>query len=546
MTALAADHAPGALADGQPRPLAGLGHQLRFVARRDRLRALVWIGGIVGVVTVSALSVLALYPTDADLAAYAQVAQADVAFKAIAGPGYGLDDPTEGAVVMNETSLYTYIAVALMATFMVVRHTRAEEDSGRAELVRAAPVGRYTLLAAAGIWVSAISLVIGVGLSVALRASGLPAAGSMAFGAATAATGITFAGISAVAAQLASSGRAANSFGAIVLGAAFLARAVGDIGTPWLTWISPLGIAQAIRPFADERWWVLVPLTVIAAGAFAAAAALLARRDLGAGFIGQRPGPAVGSERLASPLALAVRLQRPSVIGWVIGMAVAGLSFGLVIDQAEAFADNDAIADLIAQAGGGSITDQFLALTVLVLGLLTSGFTTASVLRSRTEETAGRVEPVLATPVSRVRWWASHTVVALAASLGILLIGGLTVGVGEAASTGRLDDVWPAFTAMLTMFSAVALVAAITASLVAAAPRWAQLSWSVVALATVVGLLGDTLRLPQWVRDLSPFEHVPAMPAEGFELLPVAVLTALTVATLAAGAIAIARRDIAT
>ena len=53
----------------------------------------------------------------------------------------------------------------------------------------------------------------------------------------------------------------------------------------------------------------------------AAAFLLLANRDLGAGFFKQRPGPAEGNERLASPLALAIRLQRTSLIGWVLGAA---------------------------------------------------------------------------------------------------------------------------------------------------------------------------------------------------------------------------------
>lgn len=529
-------------AHGQPRPLAGLGRQLRFVARRDRVRAVVWIAGVVGVVGLSALTVLSLYSTPEELASYAQVAQADAAFRAIAGPGYGLDAPTEGAVVMNETSLYTYLTVALMAVFMVVRHTRAEEDAGRAELVRAAPVGRATLLAAASIWVSAVSMAIGAGLTLALVGCGLPLAGSVAFGAATAATGITFTGITAIAAQLASTGRAANSFGGLVVGVAFLLRAIGDVGNGRLTWLSPLGIAQAIRPFADERWWVLALLAAIAAVAFTTAFALLARRDLGAGFVQQRPGPSTGAAHLASPLALAVRLQRPSVIGWIVGMVVFGFSFGLVIDQAEEFATNDAVADMIAQAGSGTLTEQFLAVTVLMMALMTSGFAVAAVLRLRAEEVGGRATPVLATPVGRVRWWSSHTTVSLVGGFVILVLTGLAIGLGEGAAGDF--DVWSPLAASVTMFPAVALTAAVAALLVAALPRWAMLSWGLVTIATVVGLLGNTLDLPQWARNLSPFEHVPALPAADFEVFPIVALVALTAAALAVGAVAVRRRDV--
>ena len=188
----------------QPAPMAAFGRQLRFVARRDRIRTPVWIASVVGLAALSAVSVDALYTTQLDLQGYADLAVANLAFKAIAGPGYGLDEVTLGAVVMNEVSMYTYVAVALMAVFMVVRHTRAEEESERADLVRAAPVGRYTALATAVVWVSLMVLAIGVGLTATMLAIDLPTAGSVAFGAATVAIGLVFVGVASVTAQVAS------------------------------------------------------------------------------------------------------------------------------------------------------------------------------------------------------------------------------------------------------------------------------------------------------------------------------------------------------
>ena len=85
-------------------PLAGFANLLRFMIRRDRVRAPVWIASIVGVIAASAASIVGLYDTPAELQEYADLAQLDPALKAIAGPGYGLDDPTLGAVVMNEVA----------------------------------------------------------------------------------------------------------------------------------------------------------------------------------------------------------------------------------------------------------------------------------------------------------------------------------------------------------------------------------------------------------------------------------------------------------
>ena len=528
----------------QPQPLARFWTQLRFMARRDRVRGPVWVVSFVGLVAASVASVVALYSTPEDLQSYATVAQANAAIKALTGPGYGLDDPTEGAVVMNEVSLYTYVAIALMCIFLLVRHTRAEEETDRAELVRAAPVGRYATLAAAITWVLLVSLAISVGNTIVLVAFGLPAAGSLAYGAATLATAWVFIGIAAVTAQVAASARASLSMAGAVLGLFFLVRAVADMGNGWMTWLSPIGVAQAIRPFDDERWWVLPPLIVLGVALLVAGWLLMGRRDLGAGLMSERPGPAEASPSLDSPFALAVRLQRASAIGWVVGIAIIAFFMGLVADQAAEFADNEAVAELFAQAGQGTITETFLATVVLMLALFATGFTVAAVLRLRSEEIGVRAEPMLATPVDRRRWLWSHLGVSVIGSAVLMLVGGLMTGLGYYAVTGDPDQLLPLVGAGLTMAVGLIVLATFTAALFGLSARKSIFAWSSVAVVLVVGLLAETLGLPQWMRNVSPFEHLPAMPAAGFDPVPVVVLLTVAVALEAAAVFALRRRDV--
>ncbi len=528
----------------QPAPLAAFWRQLRFIARRDRVRAPVWVAAIVGIAAASALSVVAVYQTDEDLQTYATLALANVAFKAVTGPGYGLEDVTLGAVVMNEVALYTYVAVALMAVFLVVRHTRSEEETERAELVRAAPVGRYASLTATLVWVSGLSVVTGVGLTITMLAVGLEAAGSIAFGAASAVIGLVFVGVAAIAAQVAVTGRAAKSIGGALIGGSFVVRAVADIGNEWMTWLSPLGITQAIRPFADERWWVLAPLMAMAFVTTGAAVVLLGRRDLGAGIVRQRPGPPTGSVRLRTPFALAVRLQRGALLGWLAALALYGYFVGLIADEAEALADNEVVAEMLAQAGQGSITDLLLATMILAVALMGSGFTVSSVLRLRTEENALRADPILATPVGRRRWFASHYSIAVGGSLLLMLTSGVAIGVGYLSATGRTDEFLPVIAASAAQWVAMVVLGAFTLALLGLGVRWALFGWIGVAVGFVVGFLGNTLDLPQWVRNISPFEHVPAMPAAPFDATPLLILAAVAVAFTAIAMFAIRRRDI--
>jgi ABC-2 type transport system permease protein len=526
--------------------LVGFGRQLRFVLRLDRVRGVVWFASMLGVVLASTFSVLSLYDTVADRQSYAVLATADVALKAITGPGYGLAaaEPTEGAVVMNEVEMYTYVAFALMSVFMLVRHTRAEEDGDRAELVRAAPIGRLTTLAVAGTWVSVLNVIIGVGLAIGLVVAGLPVEGSIAFGTAATGLGLVFVGITAITAQIASSARSARSTASATLGAFFILRAVGDIGSGRMSWLSPLGWAQSVRPFSGERWWVLGLLLATAVALFATAVRLSARRDLGAGILPQRPGRADAAPSLDGPLALAMRLQRGSVIGWAVGMLVSGYFLGLVADQAEELASNEAVAEMLAMAGQGSITDIYLGTTMLMMAIIATGFTVGSMLRPRGEERTERAQPVLATPVSRSRWLLDHAAVAAGGTVLIMAACGLGSGIGYFTSTGDAGRILPLLGSGLVMVVPALVLGAFTAALVGLWPGQSALAWAGVAVVAVIGYLAETLNLPQWVRDVSPFTHVPLVPAVPFDIVPMALLALVTAALLGVALIGLRRRDI--
>ena len=144
-----------------------------------------------------------------------------------------------------------------------------------------------------------------------------------------------FAGLAAVAAQVSQTTSAMYGMTGAAIGGAYLLRAAGDVGDGTLSWLSPIGWGQAMRPFAGERWWPLALSLVATAASVAGAVALRARRDEGAGLVAPRPGPASASPRLTSPLGLALRLQRGVLLGWSAGLFVSGLSIGLTGRDAE-------------------------------------------------------------------------------------------------------------------------------------------------------------------------------------------------------------------
>lgn len=526
-------------------PLAGVGRLTRLIIRRDRVRILCWLVGIIGLLVVSARSIRGLYSTPAEFLRYGRLVKGNSALIVQSGPGYGLDHPTLGTVMMNEVGIWTFIAIGLMAVFMVVRHTRAEEDGERSELIRSAPVGRHAPLAAAMAGTLATVAFIAACVVGTFVAEGLPLAGSIAFGLSVVGAGAVFAATAAVAAQVAAGSRGASALGSAAIALAFVVRAVGDVGDGRLSWLSPIGWAQAIRAFADERWWVLALPFATAVGGVAAAVALEARRDLGAGLLEQRPGVAVARPGFSSPLALAVRLHRPTIIGWTTGMALLGFFYGIVADQAESmFEENPEMADYMAMLGNGSITDSFLATSVLMMGLIATGYAVAGILRLRTEEAATRADAILTTPTSRTQWMAGHLLVVGGGATIVMSVTGAAIGAGFATVTGDIGQIPRMLAAAWATVPAILVVAGVTAALYGLLPKWSLVAWTLVVFVAVAGLLQGVLDLPQWALDLSPFEHVPALPGEPFALLPVAFLLIAAVGSAAFGVGALQRRDV--
>ena len=126
---------------------------------------------------------------------------------------------------------YLLLAVlaALMSALSVVRHTRQNEETGRAELVGAAVVGRHAGLAAALVVTVAANVALAVLAGLAGIVAGQPAVGSFTAGMATGGLGIVFAGIAAVTVQLSSTTRGASGLAAAVLGVAFVVSGIGNM-----------------------------------------------------------------------------------------------------------------------------------------------------------------------------------------------------------------------------------------------------------------------------------------------------------------------------
>jgi ABC-2 type transport system permease protein len=515
---------------------------LRLILRRDRIRLPIWLLGIIGVVAGSANGVQSVYATPRDRQIYADTIGNSAGSIAMGGPPNALE--TMGGITVFETSATALVSIALMAIFLGVRHSRGEEEAGRLELLRSAQLGRMAPLTAVGLYLSAASVIVGAGIALSFVGLGLPAIGSWVFGASVTATGLVFAAVALVAAQVTEHARAAVGGASAVLAVAFALRAIGDVSTPALSWLSPLGWSQATAPYDRDRWWPLL-LSLAASGGMAVIAALLVeRRDLGAGLVAPRLGPATASRRLAGAWGLTARLQRTAFGSWTVGMLLGGVGLGSVAGDVEGLVkDRPDLQDVLAP-NGGDITDAYLGTALLILALVAAGYTVSSVLRMRSEETAGRLEPLLSTGLARLRWAAGAVTFAAVSTIVVLLAGGIGLGLTSAGTTNASGVVGDSVAGSLAYVPAAFLLAGLAVALVGWFPRATQVAWAFAAACFVVGYLGQVLSFPNWLRDLSPYTHVPQVPTEGFSAGTPTLLLVLALLLGAAGFVGLQRRDI--
>ena len=533
---------------GRTSTLTGTRALAKLAARRDRIMLVAWIYVLTALVAGTAYSFKKLFPTPAGRAEFALSAGHNPALLSLYGPLYG---NSIGSLTAWRYGGFAALGAGIMSIFIVIRHTRADEETGRLELVGSTVVGRNAALTAALLIAFGANVGLAVLIIAGLTLLGLPAAGTISLALAIAGSGLVFTAVAAVCAQVAATARAARGLALAVIGVTYLLRAIGDSSGPhgprWLSWLSPIGWAELIRSFGAIRWWVLALPLVVAAIVAAAAALLAVRRDYDAGMLPQRPGRPAARASLRSPFALAWRLQMGSLIAWVIGALIWGVIVGSAAKGIGGLLGSSQIRHIIVQLGGKSaLTNAYLAAIMGFNGLIAAGFAVSAVLRLRSEETSGHADPVLATTASRVRWGLSHLVIALVGTTLILVLAGLAAGLGFALRSGGTGEIGPLIVAGLSQLPAALVMGGIAAAFFGVFPEVSVgVAWSALGLAVLILFLGASLKLSHWFLDISPFQHLPKLPGGTVTAAPLIWLSAIALVLAVAGLIGLRRRDIA-
>ena len=477
------------------------------------------------------------YPEEAQRAARVNLLKTPAGM-ILGGPMFGVKETDLGVMMANELMLTLIIAASILSILTVIRHTRAEEESGAAELVLSSVVGRHARTYAALIVVGGVNAILAVTMTVAMAATGFGVVDTAAMCLGVTGVSMVFGAVAAVTAQLWRQARAATGAAMGALALAALVRGVGDVidnSGSALSWFSPIAWAQQMRAFVDLRWWPFALLVVLAVGLIVLAAVLESSRQYDDGVI-----PSSGEHPNAHPIksvfGLHLTLQRGQTIGWTVGLFLSGLAFGSMtkslLDAAEG---NELLQRVLAQQG----TDGVYTTLTQFLAAAATAYVVSAVLRVWGDEESGLGEVVLAGAVSRWRWLVTAVAAAVAGSAVLMFFAGLGMGLGAGITIGEPQTIWRLTLAGLAFVPAMAAMAGVAALAVALRQAW--IGWLAVTFVIISLYLGALLRLPQWLLDASPIGQTKA-PSEYSAVALTAMVVAALALTFVAGAI-YRRRD---
>jgi len=274
---------------------------------------------------------------------------------------------------------------------------------------------------------------------------------------------------------------------------------------------------------------------------------LFSRRDLGVTAGLSLPGLPTDLLGVRGPIARAFGEQLPRALAWGLGM---GLMGALLASLVGPFADQIGQDSTITKTFGtvfpgfdfttaGGWLQLYVALFYIAAGFAATTF----VSKWASDETEGRLEELLAVPMSRARWVIAGGVAAVAATVLMTVILALAIGLGASAGGAAAGD------AILGAASLGLYGVAIVGVGVAVGGLWrtslaAEIAALVVVATYLIDLLAPPLGLPDWFHQLALTAHLGQPMVGQWDTVGIVACVVIAVGGILIGTWGMSRRDI--
>lgn len=532
------------------KPLNKTAVMLGNLLRRDWKLLVVWLLGVLAFAASGAGKFEVAMGT-AQLKATMYTLFQNPAMVALFGPSNATVDTATIATVFGQTmSLLTSLTFAIVSIIYVIDRTRKEEDEGITELLRSLQVGKLARTTAVVIELVALEALITLTLAASIQVQHVTSMTNfpenLLFAATVGAQGLLWGIVALVFAQIFSDSGSAKAVTFSLLGVLYIVRMGTDISNVNLGWFNPLSWSYLTWVYVSNNWLPVAATLILSAILLTVAYLLEINRDVSAGYLNPRDGKAHASTMLLSLPGLVFRESRGMIIGWSIGLFVAGIMYGSMFGQMASFLNNSTgiMQQLLSVPGyQASLVNQYVVTIFSLGGVAISCFGAILFGKMVSEERKNRQEQLYATHTSRYSMFATYLALALFGTA----IGQFLFGCGMWLA--QLHDANPfSFGTMMgsgfVYLPAIWFVLGLLSVIAAFMPRFTGLIWIYLGFAFLMSYIGKILSLPDWVNNISVFHSIPAIPVASMSWGPTALITTLSLVLMAIGLFQYRRRDL--
>lgn len=525
-----------------------IGKYIRFMLKREKVNIIIWVLAVFFITVGQAQSFVELYPSPAKRQIVAE-SMSNPAMVALMGQAYGKENYTLGALMSQQTLLFTIVAVAIMNILLINRNLRADEETGKVEMIRAGSTGRLVnfgavLVICIGVNIF-LSVLLGIGLY-SLKIESMDLKGSILFGMVIAMSGILFGAITALMNQIFSSSRKSLGSSFAILGIAYLVRAIGDIGNDTVAMISPLGWIMRAQVYIENNVWPMVISGVVAVILFSVVFLLNLKRDLGSGIFHEKKGRESATIFLKSPFGLAARIMRGEYMAWILAIIILGLSFGAMLGDIEKqLQTNEMMMQIFTQGVEGGILEQFITVIMSIVAMLSTIPVITSILRLKSEENANRLDNVISKAVSRSKLMTGFFANALIISVLLQVLFAISFWIaGKQVVINENFELCEILKSSLVYLPAIFIMLGITLMLVGCFPKLTVGVWIYYAYSFFMIYFGGMLKLEKWTQKISPYGNVPKIPVDNMNYETIFIMILIFACLATVGYIGYNRRDL--
>lgn len=523
----------------------GLGKLTAFYLKTNKWKMLFWLIGIVALTLIIPPTFESMYPNKSDMQPIVETSQ-NPAMEAMLGPGK-FEHVSVGVLFTHEMLLFTGILVAIMSILLVAKDTRGDESTGRIEMIRALPIGKMSPLISSMMNMIIVNLAIGILITITLpllNIESIDVKSSLLYGLSLSMIGILFGLIATLFAQLVETTSNVTGLSISVLLLSYLIRAIGDVLNDSISMISPLGWLTRTFAFSENNWWPLVLMFIVGIIFIMITMYLYLNRDLESGLLPSKPGNKYAKKYWLSPIGMQIKLYKVGIISWAIGMFIFGASYGSVFGEMDAFiSDNEMLKKMLAGSGDNYI-ESFLPTLMVIMAIVATIPAIMSLYKIKNEINMQRIDNIFAKPVSRTYYFSGFIVISLINAVMMIFLASLGMYIAQASVLDNPFTFWTMIKSGIVYIPAIITFVGIGVLLIGWLNKGHFIVYLYLGYTFFVVYLGQLLDVKEWLKNLTPFQHIPEIPVDKMDYMGISVLIVISIIMIIVGLIGFRRKDI--